>query len=163
VTLLERKTVLDALAEIAAQARSGEGRLLMLEGEAGVGKSTLLEQFTHDLPDSRLLSGACDGMFTPRPLGPLFDIAQQAHGRLHSLCREPQPAGVRGGAPHHGQRDDIHEAFLTLACAIICWRRTAEPLALLGPLRRQRLLSAGYQSAGYDYQRLRMCTQARQT
>jgi hypothetical protein len=30
---------------------------------------------------------------------------------------------------------------LTLACAIICWRRTAEPLTLPGPLRRQRLLS----------------------
>ena len=82
VTLLERKTALDALAEIAGQARSGEGRLVLLEGEAGVGKSTLLEQFTHDLPDSRLLPGACDGMFTPRPLGPLFDIAQQVHGRL---------------------------------------------------------------------------------
>ena len=49
VTLLERKTALDVLSEIAAQARSGEGRLLLLEGEAGVGKSTLLEQFMHDL------------------------------------------------------------------------------------------------------------------
>ena len=65
VTLLERKTALDALAEVAAQARSGEGRLVLLEGEAGVGKSALLEQFTHDLPGSRLLSGACDGIFTP--------------------------------------------------------------------------------------------------
>jgi hypothetical protein len=27
----------------------------------------------------------------------------------------------------HVHRDDIHEAFLTLACAIICWPRTAEP------------------------------------
>jgi hypothetical protein len=45
------------------------------------------------------------------------------------------------GAPHHVHRDLIYEAFLTLACAIICWRRTAEPSHLLGPLRRQRLLS----------------------
>src|ERR1700735_1414201 len=87
VTLLERKTALDALAEIAEQARSGEGRLVLVDGEAGVGKSALLEQFTHDLPDSRLLSGACDGIFTPRPLGPLFEIAHQLHGRLQSLCR----------------------------------------------------------------------------
>ena len=101
VTLLERKTALDALAEIAAQARSGEGRLLLLEGEADVGKSTLLEQFTHDLPDSRLLSGACDGMFTPRPLGPLFDIAQQVHGRLHSLCRAD------------ASREELFDALLT--------------------------------------------------
>ena len=101
VTLIERNTALDALAEIAAQARSGEGRLVLLEGEAGVGKSALLEQFTHDLPDSRLLSGACDGMFTPRPLGPLFDIAQQVHGRLHSLCRAD------------ASREELFDALLT--------------------------------------------------
>src|ERR1700729_952201 len=104
VTLLERKTALDALAEIAAQARSGEGRLVLPEGEAGVGKSTLLEQFTHDLPDSRLLSGACDGMFTPRPLGPLFDIAQQVHGRLYSLCRAD------------ASREQLFDALLTELC-----------------------------------------------
>ena len=104
VALLERKTTLDALAEIAAQARSGEGRLVLLEGEAGVGKSTLLEQFTQDLPDSRLLSGACDGMFTPRPLGPLFDIAQQVHGRLQSLCRAD------------ASREQLFDALLTELC-----------------------------------------------
>ena len=32
VTLLERKTALDALAEFAEQARNGEGRLVLLEG-----------------------------------------------------------------------------------------------------------------------------------
>jgi len=104
VTLLERKTALDALAEITAQARSGEGRLVLVEGEAGVGKSALLEQFTHDLPESRLLSGACDGMFTPRPLGPLFDIAQQVHGRLHSLCRSD------------ASREQLFDALLTELC-----------------------------------------------
>ena len=41
VTLLERKTALDALAEMAGQARSGEGQLVLVEGEAGVGKTTL--------------------------------------------------------------------------------------------------------------------------
>jgi len=104
VTLLERKTAVDALTDLAGQARSGEGRLVLLEGEAGVGKSALLEQFTRDLPDSRLLSGACDGMFTPRPLGPLFDIAQQVHGRLHSLCRAD------------ASREQLFDAFLTELC-----------------------------------------------
>ena len=104
VALLERKTALDALAEVAGQARSGEGHLVLLEGEAGVGKSTLLEQFTCDLPDSRVLSGACDGMFTPRPLGPLFDIAQQVRGRLHSLCRAD------------ASREQLFDALLTELC-----------------------------------------------
>ena len=105
VTLVERKTALDALAEFTAQARSGEGRLVLLEGEAGVGKSALLEHFTLDLPGSRVLLGACDGMFTPRPLGPLFDIAQQVRGRLHSLCRAD------------AAREELFEAFLTELCA----------------------------------------------
>ena len=105
VTLVERKTALDALAEFAAQARSGEGRIVLLEGEAGVGKSALLEHFTLDLPGSRVLLGACDGMFTPRPLGPLFDIAQQVRGRLHSLCRAD------------AAREELFEAFLTELCA----------------------------------------------
>lgn len=104
IALLERKTALDALAEITAQARGGEGRLVLVEGEAGVGKSALLEQFTRDLPDSRLLSGACDGMFTPRPLGPLFDIAQQVRGRLHSLCRAD------------ASREQLFDALLTELC-----------------------------------------------
>jgi predicted ATPase len=104
VTLLERKTALDALAELAGQARGGEGRLVLLEGEAGVGKSVLLEQFTHDLPGARLLSGGCDGMFTPRPLGPLFDIAQQVHGSLPALCRAD------------ASREQLFDALLTELC-----------------------------------------------
>jgi DNA-binding CsgD family transcriptional regulator/tetratricopeptide (TPR) repeat protein len=104
VRLLERKTALDALAEFAGQARSGDGRLVLLEGEAGVGKSALLEQFTHDLPSARLLAGGCDGMFTPRPLGPLFDIAQQVHGRLLTLCRSD------------ASREQLFDALLTELC-----------------------------------------------
>jgi len=102
--LLERKTALLALADLAAEARSGEGRLVMLEGEAGVGKSALVEQFTRDLPDARLLVGGCDGMFTPRPLGPLFDIAQQVHGRLLSMCRAD------------ASRERLFDALLTELC-----------------------------------------------
>src|SRR5689334_18196737 len=104
VTLLERKADLDALSEFAGQARGGEGRLVLLEGEAGVGKSALLENFTLGLPDSRILSGACDGMFTPRPLGPLFDIARQVGGRLHSLSRAA------------ASREQLFDALLTELC-----------------------------------------------
>jgi DNA-binding CsgD family transcriptional regulator/tetratricopeptide (TPR) repeat protein len=104
VTLFERKADLDALAEFAEQARAGEGRLVLLEGEAGVGKSALLESFTLDLPDSRVLSGACDGMFTPRPLGPLFDIAQQVGGRLLSLSRAA------------ASREQLFDGLLTELC-----------------------------------------------
>jgi DNA-binding CsgD family transcriptional regulator/tetratricopeptide (TPR) repeat protein len=87
VQLLERGAPLAALAEYAHEARLGGGRLVLVAGEAGIGKSALVEQLQADLPDARWSWGACDGLFTPRPLGPLFDLAGQAGGELDELCR----------------------------------------------------------------------------
>ena len=85
--LLERNTALAALAEYAREARHGDGRLVLVAGEAGIGKSALVEQLHNDLTGARWSWGACDGLFTPRPLGPLFDIAAQLGGELDDLCR----------------------------------------------------------------------------
>ena len=85
--LLERESALASLAEYAAEARRGAGRLVLVAGEAGVGKSALMERFARDVPDARWSWGACDGLFTPRPLGPLFDLAGQLGGELLDLCR----------------------------------------------------------------------------
>jgi DNA-binding CsgD family transcriptional regulator/tetratricopeptide (TPR) repeat protein len=85
--LLERATALASLAEYAGEARRGEGRLVLVAGEAGIGKSALVEQLHDELPDARWSWGACDGLFTPRPLGPLFDLAGQLGGELEVLCR----------------------------------------------------------------------------
>jgi predicted ATPase len=85
--LLERESSLALLNEYAAQAAGGEGRLVLLSGEAGVGKSALVERLCQDLPDARWSWGVCDGLFTPRPLGPLFDLADQLGGALLERCR----------------------------------------------------------------------------
>ena len=87
VRLLERGAALVSLAGYADEARQGVGRLVLVAGEAGVGKSALVEQLRSDLPDARWSRGACDGLFTPRPLGPLFDLAAQLGGELDELCR----------------------------------------------------------------------------
>jgi len=84
--LLERASFLDALAGYAAEARHGSGRLVLVSGESGIGKTALVEAFQAQLDGARWLWGACDGLLTPRPLGPLFDIAAQAGGQLAELC-----------------------------------------------------------------------------
>ena len=65
--LLERESSLASLAAWAQEARGGAGRLVLVAGEPGVGKSTLLGQFQRDLPAARWSWGACDGLFTPVP------------------------------------------------------------------------------------------------
>lgn len=85
--LLERESSLDALNEYARQASQGAGRLVLVGGEAGVGKTALIERLQRDLPEPRWLRGPCDGLSTPRPLGPLFDIADQLGGLLLERCR----------------------------------------------------------------------------
>ena len=56
---------------------------LFLEGEAGVGKTSLVRRFCSEGEEARrVLTGSCDPLFTPRPLGPLLAIAEQASGEL---------------------------------------------------------------------------------
>jgi DNA-binding CsgD family transcriptional regulator/tetratricopeptide (TPR) repeat protein len=98
--LVERHGQLSALTQYAREAREGRGRLVLVSGEAGVGKSALAEAFADDLDHARVLWGACDGQFTPRPLGPLLDIAAQTGGELERLAlegalREPLFAAAR--------------------------------------------------------------------
>jgi predicted ATPase len=85
--LLEREPFLRALGEYAGEARQGEGRLVLVSGESGMSKTALLEAFQPRTKGTRWLWGACDGLLTPRPLGPLFDIASQAGGELADLSR----------------------------------------------------------------------------
>jgi DNA-binding CsgD family transcriptional regulator/tetratricopeptide (TPR) repeat protein len=93
--LLEREPSLASLATYAREARRGDGRLVLVAGEAGVGKSALVEQLQNDLADARWSWGACDGLFIPRPLGPLFDLAAQLGGELEELCRAHAPGAAR--------------------------------------------------------------------
>ena len=95
--LVERESALAELAGHARRARAGEGSLVLVAGEAGVGKTALLERLARDLPEVRWSWGACDGLFTPRPLGPLFDVAAQLGGPLEELCRAG-PAAMSSSA-----------------------------------------------------------------
>jgi DNA-binding CsgD family transcriptional regulator len=72
----------------------GVGRLILVAGEAGAGKSVLVRAFVDEL-DSRttVLTGHCDALFTPAPLGPLVDVAVELGGAV-------QESVTGGGRPH---------------------------------------------------------------
>ncbi|MEE6177642.1 AAA family ATPase [Mycobacterium sp. 050134] len=73
--LLERRAVLAELAALYRQATRGTGRLALLRGEAGVGKTAVIGEFLGGLDGSaRVLRGWCDPLSAPRPLGPLMDM-----------------------------------------------------------------------------------------
>jgi DNA-binding CsgD family transcriptional regulator/tetratricopeptide (TPR) repeat protein len=82
--LLERARELTLLDACLARVREGgRGELVLVGGEAGVGKTALLRAFSTGR--ERVLWGACDALFTPRPLGPLLDIADDVGGELAAL------------------------------------------------------------------------------
>ena len=83
--LLERESLLTSLDATLVEMLGGRGRLIFLGGEAGAGKSSLVSQFAATVePRARVLRGFCDGGSTPRPLGPLADVA----GSLGSVQQE---------------------------------------------------------------------------
>jgi predicted ATPase len=93
--LLERESALDTLGGWFAEARAGRGRLVLVAGEAGVGKTTLVNEFAlRHRQAARVLRGACDPLTTPRPLGPLSDVAPAVGGRLDRLLRDEAPREV---------------------------------------------------------------------
>ncbi|WP_433295580.1 BTAD domain-containing putative transcriptional regulator [Actinoplanes sp. CA-030573] len=87
--LVEREAALAALISLAGEARESGGRVALIAGEAGVGKSVLVERLRRELPGARWLWSACEGLFTPRPLGPLHDLADQLGGELLEACARP--------------------------------------------------------------------------
>jgi DNA-binding CsgD family transcriptional regulator/tetratricopeptide (TPR) repeat protein len=94
--LLERAAELSALGEALAAVRgSGQGRLVLLAGEPGIGKTSLLRAFCAAQDGVAAFQGGCDPLFTPRPLAPFLELAEAAGGRLAArLARGRTPADV---------------------------------------------------------------------
>ena len=85
--LLERAESLAALERALGEvAESSRGRMVLVRGEAGVGKTAVVRRFC-EAPRRpiRILWGACEPLFTPRPLGPLADVALLTGGELEKL------------------------------------------------------------------------------
>jgi DNA-binding CsgD family transcriptional regulator/tetratricopeptide (TPR) repeat protein len=93
--LLERAGQLAVLTEaLASVGRGGRGAVVVVCGEAGVGKTALLRSFRDQVAQAQaVLWGTCDPVFTPRPYGPLFAIAEGTGGELGAAL-------AQGANPH---------------------------------------------------------------
>ncbi|WP_245717679.1 ATP-binding protein [Nocardia jejuensis] len=144
--LTEREYELGELATLATAARAGQGAAVLVCGESGGGKTSFVEAFLerHDA-NGRVLWGACDPLSTPRPLGPLHDLAPRLDGATQALLRNgDQPYDIFAAVfedlrtePTILVLDDLHWADQgTIDLFRFLLRRAAQtPLLLIGIAR----------------------------
>ena len=81
--LLERDKQLAQLTRWHEVSATREGSVVLVTGEAGIGKTAVVSEFIRRRGDAiRVLWGACDPLSTPQPLGPLADVSRQVGGAL---------------------------------------------------------------------------------
>lgn len=75
--LVEREHELEVLHQAHAKIALKGGNVVLIYGEAGIGKTSLVQTFLDDLqPESPIAQGLCDPLSTPRPMGPIRDVAR---------------------------------------------------------------------------------------
>ena len=88
MVLLERDDCLEELDAALRETAGGEGRLALVFGEAGIGKTSVVDRFVELRRRSiHVLWGRCDALFTPQPLGPLHDMAAHLPEALQALLQ----------------------------------------------------------------------------
>lgn len=146
--LLEREDQLASLHRATLGARAGEGRVVLVSGEAGVGKSALVRRFC--VEEGGALWGACDPLSIPQPLGPFTDIARATGGRLEERVRSGASAYEiveallevdQRRAPTTFVLEDMHwadEATLDVL-RVLSWRIEAAPVLVVATFRDDEL------------------------
>ena len=151
--LLERSWQLAALGEILeAVSSTRSGRLVLIAGEAGVGKTAFVRSFCDEHePPARVLWGACDALFTPGALGPLLEVAEAVGGEFEDLVSSGnvQPHQVAAALGHELVRhrptvlvlEDLHWAdAATLDVVRLLGRRIATvPVLVIATYRDDEL------------------------
>ena len=115
VHLLERDAFLLTLDDLLCQVGKKTGRIALVSGEADIGKTSLVECFLERRQgEARVLWGTCEALFTPRVLGPLYDIAYQTQSSLRPLLE----GKVNRSALFAGVQEDLGQGTLPVILVI---------------------------------------------
>ena len=146
--LLEREAELETLAAMVRRVRAGRGAAVLVRGEAGIGKTSLL-RVLRDRADLPLYVGRCEPLSVPEPLGPLQELAlavgaqavlESAGGDRRSLARALQAALTSQG-PAIAAIEDAHWADPATLDVVRLLARRSEgvPLGLVVTFRDDEL------------------------
>lgn len=87
--LIERADFLATMYSKFESIVKAEGHCLLLSGEAGIGKTSLVRAFCQEIKNNcKILQGTCDSLFTPRALAPLYDIAWQMQSGIMDRVKD---------------------------------------------------------------------------
>jgi predicted ATPase len=87
--LIEREEQQKQLANALVSIMRGNGRIIIVSGEAGIGKTALVKSFLDSMQARAVIfSGMCDDLYTPQALAPFYDIAYQMGGDLVKMLPE---------------------------------------------------------------------------
>jgi DNA-binding CsgD family transcriptional regulator/tetratricopeptide (TPR) repeat protein len=135
--LLERETVLQSLAGHLQAATGGPGRMALVRGESGIGKTAVVEHLVKSAgPHIRVLVGACDPLATPRPLGPLMDLVPDLGQAVGTALKEALADAGRPGEVFECLLADLDEHPSLLVVEDVHWADEAT-LDLLRYLARR--------------------------
>ena len=138
LALLERRGARAELASALEDLRRGTSAVALVQGEAGIGKTSLVRAFLGEVDDGvRVLVGGCDDLVVPRPLGPVLEAAEALPDLVARLTNGADPARATYAAlrsePTVCVLEDVHwadQASLDVLTYLV--RRVAElPLLLV--------------------------------
>ncbi len=112
---LERKHHLELLLDIAGKVERTRGQIILVNGEAGIGKTTYLTTARDQLENSMTVRwGACDPLTTPRILGPLHDMYSQFGTQVQQQLTETSPSFAQLSRSVVTELENDHKASLMI-------------------------------------------------